>query len=84
MVATLCLSRIDEIRFRPHFKRDIRMNCYSCALESRKQSAIAICLECGAALCLDHKRESDSYRVGGMRLGCAHHDLANTLQKAKA
>ncbi|MCI0881304.1 MAG: DUF2180 family protein [Chloroflexi bacterium] len=50
------------------------MDCYSCNLESRQRSAVAICRHCGAALCVDHKSEADSYRVGGMRYGCAHQE----------
>ena len=39
------------------------MDCYSCNLESRQRSAVAIYRHCGAALCVDHKSEADSYRV---------------------
>lgn len=57
------------------------MDCYSCNLESRQRSAVAIYRHCGAALCVDHKSEADSYRVGGMRYGCAHQDQVGTVLK---
>ncbi len=30
------------------------MNCYDCALSDATRSAVAICHDCGAALCPDH------------------------------
>jgi hypothetical protein len=30
------------------------MNCYDCAHEGRVGDAVAVCVGCGAAVCLDH------------------------------
>jgi hypothetical protein len=48
------------------------MNCYQCAASAHERTAVAICPNCGAGLCLDHLREAQSYRVGGTTFGCPH------------
>jgi hypothetical protein len=30
------------------------MNCYDCALARRDRPAVAVCIGCGGAVCLDH------------------------------
>jgi hypothetical protein len=52
-------------------------------LESRQRNAVAIYLRRGAALCVDHKREADSYRAGRMHNGSTHHDQAGTVPRVK-
>ena len=55
------------------------MDCYLCALDSQERKAVANCRHCGVGLCADHWREADSYRVGGMRYGCAHQDQVDKV-----
>lgn len=30
------------------------MNCFDCAAHGRSETAVALCADCGAAVCLDH------------------------------
>jgi hypothetical protein len=30
------------------------VNCYDCALNTQAREAVAVCIGCGAAVCLDH------------------------------
>ena len=30
------------------------MNCFDCAIEDRSEPAVAVCTDCGAAVCLTH------------------------------
>lgn len=32
------------------------MKCYDCAHENRSTTAVAVCVRCGAAVCVDHSR----------------------------
>jgi len=34
------------------------MNCFDCASQSHSTQAVAVCADCGAALCHDHARVS--------------------------
>ncbi len=49
------------------------MNCYECAKKEQQATAVAICPNCGAGLCLAHLREEqDRPGPGGTRIGCGH------------
>ncbi|MGW6413164.1 DUF2180 family protein [Streptomyces vinaceus] len=32
------------------------MKCYDCAQEDRNVTAVAVCVSCGAAVCMDHSQ----------------------------
>jgi hypothetical protein len=48
------------------------MNCYECAKTGRDHAAVGICKKCGAGLCVEHARDTASYRVAGTLYGCPH------------
>ena len=49
------------------------MNCHECARQQRDTVAVAICLSCGAALCLEHRQaEQTQIGPGGTSIGCSH------------
>jgi hypothetical protein len=58
------------------------MNCYQCAASGDERAAVAVCLNCGAGLCVDHLAEAQSYRIGGTTFGCPH-DLAAAASRPK-
>lgn len=40
-------------------KKVFKMKCYIDALEGKDKDAVAICIVCGMALCMDHVRRED-------------------------
>jgi hypothetical protein len=49
------------------------MNCYECARNGTEKAAVAICLSCGVAMCLEHlDRERATAGPGGTQVGCSH------------
>jgi hypothetical protein len=49
------------------------MICYECAKQERNTPAVAICLNCGAGLCLQHAREAAATPgPAGTAIGCPH------------
>jgi hypothetical protein len=48
------------------------VNCYLHALADKEMPAVAICRNCGVALCLEHLEELQASRRGGMDMGCTH------------
>ena len=48
------------------------MNCYVCAQRGEELTAVALCLSCGATLCMRHLAERQSHNQGGMKYGCDH------------
>jgi hypothetical protein len=37
------------------------MHCYDCALDGRHRDAVAVCVDCGAAVCLDHSHPEERW-----------------------
>ncbi len=52
------------------------MNCFVCG-----QTAVALCSNCGVALCKEHLAERQQHQVGGTTLGCPH-TVASTRAKS--
>ncbi len=48
------------------------MNCYVCAQAGEQRAAVGICRHCYVALCMDHLRESQDHRQGGLNWTCRH------------
>ena len=48
------------------------MNCFVCEQHGEHQTAVAVCSNCGVALCMDHLAEREGYQVGGMSHPCPH------------
>ena len=48
------------------------MNCYVCARDSLLTPAVAICKNCGVALCMVHLAEMQASRPGGTEPGWPH------------
>ena len=48
------------------------MNCYECTIQGEAVAAVASCKHCGVAMCLEHLRMAQDYRVGGTTYGCRH------------
>ena len=48
------------------------MNCLICAQRGSQETAVAVCSNCGVALCMEHFAERQQHRVGGMPYGCPH------------
>ncbi len=48
------------------------MNCLICAQQGSQEMAVAVCSNCGAALCMEHCAEKQQHQVGGMNYGCPH------------
>ena len=48
------------------------MKCWVCALEDKETNAMAVCQECGVALCNVHKLEGEAHRGDGGQNGCTH------------
>jgi hypothetical protein len=59
------------------------MHCFECARAGRETSAVAVCRDCGAGLCLEHVAANERDDVSGMQMGCAH-DLSRGLATATA
>ena len=53
------------------------MSCFVCGSLS-----VALCLNCGVALCKEHLAERKQHQVGGTTLGCPH-TVASTRAKSK-
>lgn len=50
------------------------MNCLSCARTGTERTAVALCPNCQAGLCLDHVQETArAVAPGGMNFACRHH-----------
>ncbi len=57
------------------------MNCYVCAQQGNKLSAVSICKHCGAGLCQQHLAEARTYLVGGTTAYACPHSLSpNTVR----
>lgn len=48
------------------------MDCYECAVQQEAVAAVAICPNCGVAMCLEHLRHAQAHRAGGLMYGCSH------------
>ena len=49
------------------------MNCYVCEYDAQIPTpAVAICKNCGVALCMTHLAEMQANRPGGTEMGCPH------------
>jgi hypothetical protein len=48
------------------------MNCYLHALQYEEVPAVAVCRNCGVAMCMEHLAEQQANRPGGMSIGCTH------------
>lgn len=49
------------------------MNCFECARSGSKTTAVALCRDCQAGLCLDHLRAAATAPAkGGTYTSCAH------------
>ncbi len=49
------------------------MNCYECTKDGTQVAAVAICLNCGAGMCMRHLAEERATAgPGGTRIGCSH------------
>jgi len=49
------------------------MICYVHLQEARgREEAVAVCQNCGVALCMEHFAELHLSRPGGMDIGCTH------------
>lgn len=59
------------------------MNCYVCGRSGGAVPAVAICLHCGAGLCMTHFAEARSTSVAGMRYTCPHLPIAAAAEKAR-
>jgi hypothetical protein len=63
----------------------ITMNCYECAKDHREQPAVAICLTCGVAMCIQHL-DQERVRIGpgGTQIGCGHNPSQSVRRHAQA
>ncbi|MGZ4335960.1 MAG: DUF2180 family protein [Gaiellaceae bacterium] len=48
------------------------MDCYECARTGHAATAVSVCRNCGAGLCIEHTYEAGEYRVAGTTFGCPH------------
>ena len=49
------------------------MNCHECARDGSERPAVAICLNCGVAMCMQHLDEERARSgPGGTQIGCGH------------
>ena len=49
------------------------MNCHECARDRTEQPAVAICLNCGVGMCMQHlDKERARSGPGGTQIGCWH------------
>ena len=48
------------------------MMCYVHSVGGREVQAVAICKNCGVAMCLEHLRDFQAHRPGGVEYGCNH------------
>ena len=49
------------------------MNCLNCARTGVERTAVALCPDCQACLCLEHMQQAaDAAMPGGMHFTCAH------------
>jgi hypothetical protein len=59
------------------------MNCLSCARTGAERTAVALCPQCKAGLCLDHVRETArTPGAGGMSFSCGHDTWDPAWQQA--
>lgn len=49
------------------------MQCFGCTQTGRETTAVAVCQDCGAGLCLAHAAANERAEVGGMRMSCSHY-----------
>ncbi|HEX9518411.1 MAG TPA: DUF2180 family protein [Streptosporangiaceae bacterium] len=60
------------------------MNCLSCAQLGSERTAVALCPQCQAGLCLGHVRETARDQgPGGMNLSCGHQTWDSAWQQAR-
>jgi hypothetical protein len=50
------------------------MNCFMCAADGRAATAVGVCPDCGAGLCLGH-RQGERAQPGGTSIGCSHQQI---------
>jgi hypothetical protein len=50
------------------------MHCYPCAERGVDRSAVALCRNCSAGLCLEHLRETAAHFASDHILAQCHHD----------
>jgi hypothetical protein len=48
------------------------MDCYVCAQAGRSTRAVAICQNCGVAMCMAHLAEQQANSPSGAGIGCPH------------
>jgi len=48
------------------------MDCYECALRGRSSRAVALCQNCGVAVCMEHLAELQASKPSGTGVGCPH------------
>jgi len=49
------------------------MNCHECARDHTERPAVAICLNCGVGMCMQHlDKERARSSPGGTQIGCGH------------
>ena len=60
------------------------MLCYCCAERGIERSAVALCRDCSAGLCLDHLRETASRFATGHMLETCHHDTWAVIKPQSA
>jgi Uncharacterized protein conserved in archaea (DUF2180) len=59
------------------------MNCLICARTGAERTAVALCPNCGAGLCLDHvEQNARADGPGGTLLACGHHTWYSAPQHA--
>jgi|DewCreStandDraft_2_1066082.scaffolds.fasta_scaffold00007_347 hypothetical protein len=59
------------------------MTCYICSRGGNAAPAVAVCIHCGAGLCMTHFVEAQSASVAGMKYTCPHMPLGAAAKKAR-
>jgi hypothetical protein len=55
------------------------MNCYDCAIRGRIETAVVVCLRCGAGVCADCVRSRSRSLDEHGALGASHPDETRTM-----